>query len=308
MKKITYITISLLTFSTIFQGCKKDDNEIAPSDIKNITSTEGEGQIILSWEKEEPVNFDYVKVTYYDKLTKKTMVRLASSHTTELLIPNTRKKYGAYEFTLQPFSITNTAGNIHTFKATSGAAAIITDFTPENDSTPITLTADMITANSDMGTADGAGIPGLVDNDPKTFFHSRWNAPVAPDPHHLQIKLKEAIQGVRIKFTTRHSGDGGGDVKKMKIEGSNDGTNWTEVIVQTYSLPNKVANTSAEIEGAPILMDKEYTYLRLTPVARRNADPIPVGTAGNSWFNMSGLYLFKEPINITNPEAPSAED
>ena len=130
-------------------------------------------------------------------------------------------------------------------------------------------------------------IANLVDGKVNTYFHSAWSISIN-EPHYFQLDLKKGIEGFRYDFSTRHNGDGGGDVKRMKIEASNDGITWIEVATHSYTLPG---SRGATVNGQEVTMDNVYTKLRFTPLARRSADPI-----NNSWFNMSEFYLYEKNI------------
>ena len=58
----------------------------------------------------------------------------------------------------------------------------------------IPLTADMITTNADHNTLcpspDGVGIPGMLDDNVGTYFHTAWNYAV-PDYHYVEVTLPE---------------------------------------------------------------------------------------------------------------------
>lgn len=63
----------------------------------------------------------------------------------------------------------------------------------DGDGNKIELTADMISSNADHNSIpgngqDGAGIPGLVDDNAGTYFHSAWQNMPAED-HYLEIML-----------------------------------------------------------------------------------------------------------------------
>ena len=71
----------------------------------------------------------------------------------------------------------------------------ISEFTmyDENDN-PIELTVDMLSTNADYNSlnnkVDGAGLAGLIDDDPSTYFHSTYN--VSPnDYHYIEVALPE---------------------------------------------------------------------------------------------------------------------
>ena len=298
--KNVYRILALLITSTILFSCKKEES-VTPSGITNIQVTPMPGSIKITWEKQEPITFEYIKVTYFDKLKKKEMLRLASSFSNEIIIPNTRKKFGEYKFTLQPVSVTGEEGQVYTIEGISGIAPATYQFTQADDAKKVELNTSIVSTNAQEPTE--GPIANLFDGNTGTFFHSIWSKTIG-EPHHIQVNLPTAIQGFKYTFATRHNGDGGGDVKRMKVEVSNDGTNWEEVAVQAFELGTNAANDRRrEFTASPILLGTKYTMFRFTPLARRSADPIR-----NSWFNMSEFNFFEEPVLIIDPEAPADGD
>ncbi|MDO5105661.1 discoidin domain-containing protein [Capnocytophaga sp.] len=292
----------MLVASLTLVACKKDEPKINPSGIKNLQSEELPGQIKITWEKEEPVTFEHLRFTYFDKLTKKEVLRLASIYSNEIIIPNTRKKYGEYEFKIQPVSATGTEGQVYTFKATSGAAPATYQLTEGDDAVKVNLSVDMLETNA-QEPSEGH-IANLIDGNNYTYFHTKWSGSPINAQHYFQINLTESLQGFKFNISTRHNGNGSGDVKRMKVEASNDGETWVEVGIQTYDLASRAADDRRRtFNGNPILMNAKYSKLRFTPLARRNADPL-----NKSFFDMGEFSLFNEPVLITDPEAPAEGD
>ena len=62
-----------------------------------------------------------MQIRYYDPLQKKDICKIASKGTTEMLIENTRARFGDYTFYLQTFSTAHEAGVVQELKARSGA-------------------------------------------------------------------------------------------------------------------------------------------------------------------------------------------
>lgn len=289
MKKTIYFFAIALTILMV--ACSKDDvTSINPSDISNITTEALPGEIKIMWDLPADENLEYVKVTYFDHLTQKDAMRLASVYSDSIVIPNTRKKFGEYNFTLQPFSTTVTPGKVHTVTAVSGAAPA-SYILGDGERTKIDLTVDMLYTNA-QEPSEGP-IKNLIDGDINTFFHTAWSISIGA-PHFFQINLNEPVRAISYNFSTR-VGNNGGDVKRMKIEGSNDGEEWTEVAVHEYALPS---GNGFKIDGEAVLMSDEYKHIRFTPLARRSADPI-----NNGYFNMSEFNLFEVPVIIDDPEA-----
>lgn len=129
-------------------------------------------------------------------------------------------------------------------------------------------------------------IANLVDGDPTSFFHSRWNGTAEPQ-HWLQIDLEEPIKDFSFAYHTRVF-DGGNDFPDViEVLGSNDGKNFAPVAKFDSKLP-QMANTrweSGTIEAA-----EEYSHLRF------------VVTAERVYFHMGEFYLY-EAVKITANEA-----
>ena len=77
----------------------------------------------------------------------------------------------------------------------------------------IPLTLDNVRTNACQNTLcpnqkDGSGIPGLIDNNPNTYFHSAWNYDV-PEHHYLEVTLPEgeysAFRFMMAAYSNRHS-------------------------------------------------------------------------------------------------------
>lgn len=128
-------------------------------------------------------------------------------------------------------------------------------------------------------------IANLVDGEPASFFHSRWNSPAEP-LHWLQIDLEVPIKDFSFAYHTRV--DGGNDFPDViDVLGSNDGKNFAPVAKFDSKLP-QMPNTrweSGTIEAA-----EEYSHLRF------------VVTAERVYFHMADFYLY-EAVKITANEA-----
>lgn len=294
MKRIIYYLILIVTIFLV--RCSDDVALIQPADISNIRSESMPGSIKLQWDVPSDMNYEYVRISYYDPLSKKENVKLASVYSDSIVISGTRAKYGEYTFTLQPFSSTNTPGNVHQYKASSGpapASYVLADGT----GVTIPLSVEMLSTNAQEPTH--AHISNLVDGNSNTYFHTAWTISIGA-PHYFQVALKDPVRAIRYSYISRHDGNGGGDVKRMKVEASNDGENWSEVAIQELALPSgRATETSADA----ILMPNEFSYLRFTPLARRGADPI-----NNTFFDMAEFILFEMPVIVIDPEAPDEDD
>lgn len=65
----------------------------------------------------------------------------------------------------------------------------------------------------------------IIDNDPKTFWHSKWE-PDAPLPHHLTVDMQEEKSLNKVSITRCLDNN---DLKKTRIDVSLDNVHWTEI-------------------------------------------------------------------------------
>ncbi len=256
---------------------------IPPEGVKNLTATPGAGFIKLKWEMPEEVNFTAMKITYYDPVARTDKeIEIADNITTLFIVDNTFKCAGEYEFTLKTYGPTGMETEQPAIvKGTSDESVI---------KARINLTLDMLSANA---TQPGEGSLGeLIDGKINTYYHTLWGG-TSPNkqPHYLQIDMSELpLQSLRFEYDGRHNGNGAGDVKRVGIWGSNNNNTWTLMGKETYVLPGSRGQHVEPNEN--IQADKPYKYIRFTPEARRDADPIdPSGT--NGWWNMADIYLYK---------------
>ena len=95
----------------------------------------------------------------------------------------------------------------------------------------INLTVDMIAA-SDVCTHDGQGVPGLIDGDATTYWHSNWSYPVTKNDAtygiYFDITLEEAIDAIQFKYQVRNNNRNSRPTSVV-YGVSTDGTNWTQV-------------------------------------------------------------------------------
>ena len=156
---------------------------------------------------------------------------------------------------------------------------------------PVTLTVGMLSANATQS-GDGQGLPGLIDDNKNTFYHTLWSNPSpGGKPHYVQINLNEPLRYLKFEYTSRNGSNGAGDVTRAGIWVSNTGgdNDWVKAATITFKLPTgrgvrTSANEIANLNG-------EYKYIRFIPEARKDADPInPSGT--NGWWNMADMYLY----------------
>ena len=66
-----------------------------------------------------------------------------------------------------------------------------------------------------------------IDDDPTTFWHSRYRDQVDPMPHHITVDLGEPVTIRGFIYTPRQDQWDGGIVMRARFEVSQDGKKWT---------------------------------------------------------------------------------
>ena len=94
----------------------------------------------------------------------------------------------------------------------------------------IALTEDMIKLSDNFNAAnDGDGVPGILDGDDATFWHSPWaTSPKGNDPVYgiyFDIELDEPLTTIVLKYLTRSNPNGA--PTHIVVGVGNDGENWT---------------------------------------------------------------------------------
>lgn len=263
---------------------------VPPENVKNVTATPGNGFITLHWDLPEKVNYAKLKVTYDSKVDGVKTVELNNS-ATEVRIDSTFKCAGTYSFTIESFGPTGMKTNDPVTVQAQSKTFIV------RSTTPIHLTESMIKANATQMN-DGQRIPGLIDDNPNTFYHTLWSgASPGKKPHFIQITLPEAITGCRVAYVSRNGSNGAGDVTKADMYTNTQDTSvdpenfdqWHKEGTLTFPLP---AGRGKRTESSnEVIFDSPTKYIRFIPTARRDADPIDF-SGSNGWWNMADFYLY----------------
>ena len=195
-----------------FTSCSDDDDAIVPTaDLSsmNFTFEPGAGEITLKWDvPAENPGFMYMTMSYTDPRDKKTRVQTISPYTTEIVIPNTRARYGSeYSFTFTPYSETDTPGSAFVLDNCSSLAA------------PATTTVERVPMTI-QGYTTNAQEPGegplaeMFDNNRSTFFHSAWSVD-AGENHWVTVDLGEEVD--RFEIVTINREGGGANPSHVKL-------------------------------------------------------------------------------------------
>lgn len=266
----------------------KQDGFIAtpPLNVINAIATPEAGRIKLQWDIPEEVDFNKIKITYYDKVTKEDKETVIDDyHTTSCIIDDTYQCAGEYSFTINTYGPTGmeTAHPV-IVKGTSGEAS---------EKERINLTVDMLSANA---TQPGEGtLASLVDNTTGAtdYYHTMWDR-ATEDFHYVQISLPKPLQKLVFEYDGRRNNDGSGDVLRAVIKGSNDISsegNWEDMGKANFNLPTSRgghATAKEQISGR-----QEYKYIRFIPEATRKFDPLQPKVQNKGWWNMAKIYLYR---------------
>ena len=142
---------------------------------------------------------------------------------------------------------------------------------------------------------DEGKVSNLLDNNAGTFFHSNWGSTTAPADgldHHLTIELGEnnAISDFRFHYQARSGGGLGDYPKTIKVQGSNDGTDYTDIItVEPRNTNDGIIENGAEWTSDVIGDGNKYTYLRFMVTATTTNKK----KDGHIYWHMAEFDLYK---------------
>ena len=149
---------------------------------------------------------------------------------------------------------------------------------------------------------DGAGIAGLTDTNPETYFHSRWSGAAVDEDHYLQIDLGDGgkLSDFVFEYQTRKTNDANQTSPAptaIEVSVSEDGSNFG----------NPIATFTKDANGLPahtdlgqtlwrsdvIFATKDIRYIRLTVTDSK-------GPGDDTWnshhfFAMGTLNIY--PVN-----------
>ena len=226
--------------------------------------------ITLTWEYagEEDDNMTrLVEIRYYDPAVKKNVKKTASRFSNSFTIDNALKRYGEYEFEVQPFSTTFTPGVIQRISGVAERAPVI----DEKTSTELTITIDNLTLggfkpdgvttipqSSCIG--DNNGPERLLDNNTSTFLNTAYSGVPAGTTYYLDIVYPKSQKYLKFSYINRSAGSFPAEIEcSVKV---NEDDEWTQVKTLTTvadGLPEAAsAAYSSDVYEAPF----EFNYLR----------------------------------------------
>lgn len=276
----------LLSGLVLLTGCN-DENGIVPDEITGLTAESTPGCIILHWNTPEGANFHHIEVNYYDPLLKKDVMRAASAYTNSIEIPNTRRKYGEYNFTVQTISSTGDRSAVQTISMISEPAE------PTYVNTQIALTAADLSTNA-QEPSEGP-IANLLDGNKSTFFHTAWSVGI-PGPHWLQANLKREITD-SYKFYYAPRNNANNKPTDFDLMGSTDGNEWFLIKNFTKEADGLPTTSTGEYTSEVYRVERPFSQIRIMVNETNN---------GSVFWTMSEFKFYS--VTIEDPEAPDADE
>ena len=286
MKRI-FIYIFLVVISSAgLCSCSSDEAEITPSEVSNLHFSSLPGQIILRWTTPQDGTVECVKVTYHDPRLDQNEKRLASVYADSIVIPDTRKKFGDYTFTVSTVSPSGKESSPQQIVAQSEAAPV-TLYNPHT----IALTVDMLSTNAQEQTE--GDISNLLDGNVDTYFCTDWHG-LVPGPHWFEVELPQPIStGWQFHYSTRNNASSNYDPTDFDVYGSTDGDEW--FLIQhfdntKYDLPNGAAKSFV----SPVIDARSHPFQFLKFIVNKTQ-------RGAVFFTMSEFGI--NAYDILDPEA-----
>lgn len=241
------------------------------------------GEIKLVWTAPQG-DFAYMQVRYNDPLQGKDICKVFSKGTTELLVENTRARFGDYSFFFQTFNIANQGSAVTEVKARSGAApATIT----EKSRTGVTLRTEQLSCN--YPDASEGQYAHLVDGNTETFFHSNWHSPQVPLPHYIQIDFEEEHENFAFEYYTRNTSNTDGYPTAAEFQISADGAEW-ETLATLTGLP---ATKATKYSSGFVVAGKKFKHFRFNVIT---------SSLNKSYFHIAEIYFYDVEVEVYDPE------
>lgn len=143
--------------------------------------------------------------------------------------------------------------------------SISVDTTSRYLTTPVPLTADMMSSN--LPGQEGEGFEQMLDGDPSTIFHSTWNVPsdekqqIYHTSPYIDFALGDTLRHIRFSYTTRNRGSYWPIT--LVLLASHDGVEWEEKRTLTAADDGLPLQAGASYTSPFIDLGDEYDHLRL---------------------------------------------
>ncbi len=136
-------------------------------------------------------------------------------------------------------------------------------FNDQSTAAKASRTAWTATASSEELVGEGSvngRTTALFDGDINTFWHSQWAGATPPYPHWITVDMKTAVKAISVDLTARQNNANG--MTKFTLEGSTDGTTWTNLKKGGGNFTFDPANKASQ--GYAVPSTTAIRYLRVT--------------------------------------------
>lgn len=252
-------------------------------DASAVQSEALPGQIKLTWTAPQG-EFEYMQVRYTDPLLGKEICKIFSKGATELLVENTRARFGDYSFFFQTFNVNNQGSAVTEVKARSGAApATVT----EKSRNAVTLNVSQLSSNyPDSSEGQYAH---LVDGNTGNFFHTNWHDPQSPLPHYIQIDFDEEHENFAFEYYTRNTSNTDGFPTAAEFQISTDGTNWETLTALTGLPTTKATKYTSDF----VVAGKKFKHFRFN---------VLTSSLNKKYFHIAEIYFYDVEVEVYDPE------
>lgn len=267
--------------------------------VSNVATESLPGQIKLSWDDSD-AQYEYMRMWYKDPkqggLEVKKLISPSQLGKTEIIIDNTRARYGDYTFFFQAFNVAGQGSNIVEFKAQSGPAPKTFTEPDKSKRTKVNIAPDQL--STDNQEPNEGPVTNLVDGKTGTFFHTRWSGTQVPLPQYVQIDFNEVHTAFAVKYCTRVVGNSDGYPTAATMQVQPVGTDdWVDVGTISEGMPT-ARNTASWFETPWFLYEAGFDKFRFLVTAV---------TDNKNYFHMSELEFYDVALETYDPETDEEE-
>ena len=158
-----------------------------------------------------------------------------------------------------------------------------------------------LSSNADQNTetnfpASGGSEPALIDNNPNTFYHSRWRGTQVNEPHHIQVKVTDIETDAEFAFCYRTRHNGGPYPHAFRIEQSLDGQTFTSIRTFELTTDSLPVQNGKQWKSPKITPTGKYRYLRFV-VTESNDQKMGQYCFAMAEFSLNG-YDYKLDVKV----------
>lgn len=298
MKNIKSI-LSILYLGLMINACSSESEQAIPAtEISNIRLQSNPGSIDLNWEFPEGNNTNrFIEIRYFDPGKQKNIRKTVNGTQTAIKIEDTRKKYGEYKFTVQPFSTSLTPGKGTDIKGASEAAPIVSSFTSKEIIPSINDIS--VSGNQPDGsfiipsTASGSGIENAIDGKLDTRMNPNYAIAQTGAVFYIDVTYAKMQSYLQFSYNTATLGNYPIEIQCYVKANAND--EWT--LIKTLTTAQDGLPTTKD--GA-LFKSKEYEapfsfkYFRFK---------VPKTNSGAPNFSVAEFRIYDVTYYFNDPEA-----